>query len=111
MKPAIPASSQTHPDRELASSFTATQNSVTDPREQLVSFNASIVNSQAQLQTSVDELRRKKKDDDADRADLKTKMRGLEENKRQAEGARREAEKKLKLVEAERDRFLDGSKR
>ena len=92
--------------RELTSSLTAAQNSVTDLREQLVSFNASIANSQAQLQTSVDELRRKKKDDDADRADLKTKMRGLEENKRQAEGARREAEKKLKLVEAERDAIL-----
>lgn len=92
--------------RELASSLTAAENSVADLREQLASFNASIANSQAQLQTSVDELRKKKKDDDADRADLKIKMRGLEENKRQAEGARREAEKKLKSAEAKRDAIL-----
>lgn len=92
--------------RELTSSLTAAQKSVADLREQLASFNASIANSQAQLHISVEELRRKKKDDDADRADLKIKMRGLEENKRQAEGARREAEKKLKSVEAERDIIL-----
>jgi predicted nucleic acid-binding Zn-ribbon protein len=92
--------------REVTSSLTAAQTSVTDLREQLVTFNESIANAQAQLQASVDDLRKKKKDDDADRVDLKVKMRGLEENKRQAEGTRREAEKKLKAAESIRDAIL-----
>lgn len=92
--------------REMTSSLTAAQASVADLREQLVTFNESIANAQAQLQASVDDLRKKKKDDDADRVDLKVKMRGLEENKRQAEGARREAEKKLKAAESIRDAIL-----
>ncbi|KAJ9095037.1 hypothetical protein QFC21_005830 [Naganishia friedmannii] len=92
--------------RELTASLTKAQAVVKDYRDQLVTFNNNFANSQAQLQSSVDELRKKKKDDDADRADLKVKMRGLEENKRQAEGTRREAEKKLRSAEAIRDAIL-----
>ncbi|KAJ9115511.1 hypothetical protein QFC22_005269 [Naganishia vaughanmartiniae] len=92
--------------RELTTSLTKAQAVVKDYRDQLVTFNNNFANSQAQLQTSVDELRKKKRDDDADRADLKVKMRGLEENKRQAEGTRREAEKKLRSAEAIRDAIL-----
>lgn len=92
--------------RELTASLTQAQAVVKDYRDQLVTFNNNFANSQVQLQSSVDELRKKKKDDDADRADLRVKMRGLEENKRQAEGTRREAEKKLRSVEAIRDAIL-----
>ncbi|KAJ9105801.1 hypothetical protein QFC19_003368 [Naganishia cerealis] len=92
--------------RELTTSLTKAQAAVSDLQDQLSSFNNNFANSQAQLQTSVDELRKKKKDDDADRADLKIKMRGLEENKRQAEGTRRDAEKRLRAAEAIRDAIL-----
>ena len=92
---------------ELSSTLTAAQATVTDLREQLTAFNSTVANSQAQLQSAVDELRRKKKDEDADRADLKVKMKHLEENKRQAEGAKREAEKKLKTAVTLRDAVLE----
>lgn len=92
---------------DLSSSLAAAQATVTDLRDQLNAFNSTVAVSQAQLQTSVTELRRKKKDEDTDRADLKVKMKHLEENKRQAESARREAEKKLKTAVTMRDAVLD----
>lgn len=92
---------------ELSSTLTSAQATVADLREQLNMFNSTVANSQAQLQAAVDELRRKKKDEDADRADLKVKMKHLEENKRQAESAKREAEKKLKSAVTLRDAVLE----
>lgn len=55
------------------------------------------------LTTALDELRHRRKEDDAERQDLKTRTRSLEEQKRQAEGARKEAEKKLRTAESSRD--------
>ncbi len=88
---------------ELSSNLQAAQSAVSDLREQLDSLNANVEQSQRQLQVSLEELRRKKKDEDSDRADVKAKMKVLEENKRQAEGAKREAEKKLREAESTRD--------
>lgn len=50
------------------------------------------------LQTQLDELRARKKDEDAARLDLKVRMKTLDEHKRQAEGMKREAEKRLKAA-------------
>lgn len=50
------------------------------------------------LQTQLDEMRTRKKDEDATRLDVKGRMKTLDEHKRQAEGTRREAEKRLKAA-------------
>lgn len=55
------------------------------------------------LTSTLEELRNRRKEDDAERQELKSKTKSLEEQKRQAESARRDAEKKLRAVEALRD--------
>jgi hypothetical protein len=88
---------------DLVASLSGAQSATAELRDQLDSLNSTVASSQAQLQAVVDDLRRKKKEEDSDRTDLKTKMKHLEENKRQAESAKREAEKKLKTAEGKRD--------
>jgi hypothetical protein len=92
---------------ELNSTLAAMQSSLASMQESLSLFDTNVAHQQAQLQATVDELRNKKKTEDADRADLKVKMKTLEENKRQAESARREAEKKLKTAVTMRDAVLE----
>lgn len=86
---------------DLHSSLLSTQSIVQDLRTQITSFESSVAHRQ--LQTAVDSLRKRKKDEDSERAELKARMKGLEENKRQAEGVKRDAEKKLRSVESVRD--------
>lgn len=50
------------------------------------------------LQSQLDEMRTRKKDEDATRLDVKGRMKTLDEHKRQAEGTRREAERRLKAA-------------
>lgn len=86
---------------ELHASLLAAQTSAQDLRAQVASIESASAHSQ--LRSALDDLRKHKKEEDAERAELKARMRSLEENKRQAEGVRRDAEKKLKSVEGERD--------
>ncbi|KAK4686499.1 hypothetical protein P7C73_g3631, partial [Tremellales sp. Uapishka_1] len=87
----------------LKSDLAAAQSTLTDLQKQLLTHEESISDAHSHLQLSVDEIRQRRKDDDAERQELKVKTKSLEEQKRQAEGARREAEKKLKAVEGIRD--------
>lgn len=75
-------------------------------QSQLAAHDESVATAQAHLQSTVDELRQRRKEDDAERQDLKSKAKTLEDQKRQAEAARRESEKRLKSAESARDTLL-----
>ena len=87
----------------LKSDLTAAQAALADLQSQLLSHEESGTDSHARFSTTLEELRHRRKEDDADRQDLKSKTKSLEEQKRQAEAARRDAEKKLRVVEGVRD--------
>ena len=56
-----------------------------------------------QLQSQLEELRSRKRDEDAARLDVKGRMKTLDESKRHAEGTKREAERRLKVANGLRD--------
>lgn len=87
----------------LKSELASAQSVLAELQAQLDAHDESVSASQTHLQSTLDDLRRRRKEDDAERQDLKAKSKTLEDQKRQAEGARREAEKKLKAVESVRD--------
>jgi hypothetical protein len=57
------------------------------------------------LQAQLEELRGRKRDEDAARLDVKGRMKALDEHKRQAEATKREAERRLKQANVTRDNF------
>lgn len=81
----------------------AVSTAIEDLRSQIASLKGSTDSTQQQLQAQLEELRTRKKDDDAARADLKGRMKTLDEGKRSAEAAKREAEKRLKAAQQVRD--------
>ncbi|WWC64604.1 uncharacterized protein I303_107215 [Kwoniella dejecticola CBS 10117] len=90
----------------LKAELTAAQIILTDLQTQLTSHERSVSDAHGHLQRNLDDIRNRRKEDDAERQELKSRTKSLEEQKRQAEAARREAEKKLKAVEALRDGLL-----
>ncbi|KDQ21780.1 hypothetical protein BOTBODRAFT_26202 [Botryobasidium botryosum FD-172 SS1] len=91
---------------ELLKKLTSSQAATTDARNQLIAFQSSSSVSHANLQSTVDTHREKKREEDAARLDTKTRTKTLEENKRQAESNKREAERKLKAAQTARDRAV-----
>lgn len=87
----------------LKAELATAQSVLADLQAQLIAHNESVAASQAHLQSTVEDLRQRRKDDDAERQDLKSKAKTLEDQKRQAEGARRESDKRLKAAESIRD--------
>lgn len=79
------------------------QSAVLDLRSQLQSFQSNAFASHATLQATLDEHKARKRLEDSARADLKSRTKVLEDNKRQAETGKRDAEKKLKAAHAARD--------
>lgn len=59
--------------------------------------------SKKQLQIQLEELRSRKRDEDAARLDVKGRMKTLDESKRHAEGTKREAERRLKVANGLRE--------
>lgn len=51
------------------------------------------------MNSQLEALRTRKKEEDVSRSEIKTKMKSLDESKRQAEGVKKEAERKLKNIE------------
>lgn len=84
----------------LKAELTSAQSTLSDLKSQLQLHESS---TDSTLTSTLDELRNRRKEDDAERQELKSKTKSLEEQKRQAETARRDAEKKLRAVEALRD--------
>lgn len=87
----------------LKAELASAQSVLAELQAQLDAHDESVSAAQTHLQSTLDDLRRRRKEDDAERQDLKAKSKTLEDQKRQAEGARREAEKKLKSIESIRD--------
>ncbi|TYJ57234.1 hypothetical protein B9479_001966 [Cryptococcus floricola] len=91
----------------LKAELTTAQGVITDLQSQLSNHELSVQEAHAHLQSSLEDLRGRRKEDDAERQELKARTKVLEEQKRQAEGARREGEKKLRAVEGIRDGLED----
>ncbi|EIW72006.1 hypothetical protein TREMEDRAFT_58148 [Tremella mesenterica DSM 1558] len=81
----------------LKTDLTSIQSVLVDLRAQLAARDMNP--GDISLQNTLDELRHKRKEDDAERQEIKSRTKTLEEQKRQAEGARKEAEKKHRSVE------------
>jgi hypothetical protein len=79
------------------------QSAVLDLRSQLQSFQSNAFASHATFQATLDEHKARKRLEDSARAELKSRTKVLEDNKRQAETGKRDAEKKLKAAHAARD--------
>ncbi|KAL7409300.1 hypothetical protein BDY24DRAFT_419017 [Mrakia frigida] len=91
---------------ELHTAFLASQTSTADLRSQLGQSSAASEAAQSQLQASLDGLRLRKREEDNDRLEVKSRTKALEDGKRQAETGKREADKKLKVTEGLRDAVL-----
>ena len=87
----------------LKADLTKAQDALSELKNQLLSHEQSVSDAHASLQATLDDLRTKRKEDDAERSEIKSKTKSLEEQKRQAEAGKREAEKKLKMAEGARD--------
>lgn len=85
--------------RQIASAKT----SVAELRTQLTECQTSASQSRSILQQEVDAHRERKRQEDASKADLKTRTKNLEDSKRTAEGLKKEADKKLKSAQTTRD--------
>jgi len=85
--------------RQIASAKT----SVAELRAQLAECQTSASQSRSVLQQEVDTHREKKRQEDASKVELKTRTKNLEDLKRNAEGLKKEADKKLKVVQTTRD--------
>ena len=83
--------------------LTSAQSVLAELKAQLHSHEESVSSAHSHLQHTLDELRTRRKEDDAERQELKTRTKSLEEQKRQAEAAKRDAEKKLRAIETIRD--------
>lgn len=82
---------------------TAITAAIADLQQQLASLKISTDSTQQHLQLQLEELRTRKKDEDSLRADLKGRMKALDEGKRLAEAAKRDAEKRLKSAQSVRE--------
>ncbi|KAI0374161.1 hypothetical protein BV20DRAFT_988515 [Pilatotrama ljubarskyi] len=85
--------------RQISQSKTA----VHELRTQLADFRASASETHASIQNELDEQRKRKREEDAARAMLKTRTKTLEDSKRTAESSKRDAEKRLRAAESARD--------
>lgn len=85
--------------RQIASAKT----SVAELRAQLTECQTSASQSRSVLQQEVDAHREKKRQEDASKVELKTRTKNLEDLKRNAEGLKKEADKKLKVAQTTRD--------
>jgi hypothetical protein len=75
--------------------LSVSQSGVTDLRSQLASFEASATSAKCVLESEVQIQRAKKRNEDHVRLELKARIKALEEEKRSAEGVKREKEKSL----------------
>jgi hypothetical protein len=89
---------------EIIKQITASQNSLAEIHSQLTTFHSTSSASHSSLQSSLEEQRQKKREEDVARQELKSQTKALEDSKRQADSAKRDSEKKLKVVQSARDR-------
>ncbi|KAF8844323.1 hypothetical protein BDN67DRAFT_963068 [Paxillus ammoniavirescens] len=83
---------------EVLRQITASQASVNDLQNQLEEAQNAAIQSRSLLDTELDELRTRRREEDQKRADGRTRTKALEETRRIAETSKREAEKKMKAA-------------
>lgn len=111
-----PPSQQHHPPTALDQSpviidlleqLESTRNATSDLKAQLAQARASSASTASNLEAEIARARTTKKNEDAARVTLKTRTKSLDDARRHADGAKREAEKKLKAAESRRDHAND----
>ena len=88
---------------EVLRQITNSKESVLDIRTQLGECQLVTTRSHAILQCEVETYRERKQQEDAARLELKSRIKLLDDSKRGAEGAKRDAEKNLKAAQLVRD--------
>jgi hypothetical protein len=88
---------------EVLRQITNTKECVLDIRTQITESQLLTTRSHSVLQREVETYRERKQQEDAARLELKTRTKLLDESKRGAEGAKKDAEKSLRLVQLIRD--------
>ncbi|KAI5120340.1 hypothetical protein M0805_009416 [Coniferiporia weirii] len=88
---------------EILRQLTASQSALADLRTQLSDFHTTSASGRSALDEQLEKQRTQKRNDDAAKSELKIQTKTLEDQKRAAEGARRDAEKRLRMACAERD--------
>ncbi|KAF8493624.1 hypothetical protein JB92DRAFT_2796802 [Gautieria morchelliformis] len=110
--PDISASARTHASSthdqspiiaDILRQLDAACSATSDLHAQLAEFQDASDRAHASLQTEVDAARVMKRREDAGRAEVKARTKVLDDARRQADGSKREAEKKLKAATAARD--------
>ncbi|KAG8850363.1 hypothetical protein FRB96_000427 [Tulasnella sp. 330] len=91
---------------ELLKQLSTSQASISDLQAQLTTLTTTSTTQHQALQATLQSHRAKKQQDDQARNDLKARMKGFDDSKRTAETAKREAEKRLKAVQAKHDAAL-----
>ncbi|KZT10752.1 uncharacterized protein LAESUDRAFT_672224 [Laetiporus sulphureus 93-53] len=88
---------------EILRQITHSKTAVLDVHTQLSDVRAAAAASHATIQGDLDAQRERKRTEDAARAELKSRTKTLDDEKRAAEGGRRDAEKRLRAAEGARD--------
>lgn len=91
---------------EVLRQISASTASVQDLRTQYSEYQATASQSRQILTIELDSHRERKRQEDASRIELKSKTKQLDDQKRTAEGLKRDAEKKLKTARTTRDNAL-----
>lgn len=84
---------------ELLRQISQTQRTVLDLKAQLSDGKTATSQSRLHLQGNLDTQRDCRRQEDAIKVELKSRTKSLDDSKRQAEGLKREAEKKLRVVQ------------
>ncbi|KAH8119071.1 hypothetical protein DFH11DRAFT_1502066 [Phellopilus nigrolimitatus] len=96
---------------EILRQITASQTALSDFRTQLSDFHSTSASARAALNDELEKQRSRKRADDTSKTELKAQTKALEDQKRTAEGARRDAEKRLKAACTERDGVIARTER
>ncbi|CDO75659.1 hypothetical protein BN946_scf184941.g12 [Trametes cinnabarina] len=88
---------------EVLRQISQSKAAVVELSSQLTEFQSSAEKTRAIIQSELEEQRKRKREEDAARAELKTRTKTLEDRKRSAESSKREAEKRLRAAESARD--------
>lgn len=88
---------------EVLRQISLSKTTVHDLRTQLTEFQSASSQSHTSLQGEVDSYRERRRQEEASRAELKSRTKNLEDSKRHAEGHKRDAEKRLKVAQNARD--------
>ncbi|KAJ2922329.1 hypothetical protein H1R20_g14758, partial [Candolleomyces eurysporus] len=91
---------------EVLRQISASTAAVQDLRAQYSDYQKTANQSHETLNLELESCRERKRQEDASRSEMKTKTKQLDDQKRTAEGFKREAEKKLKAAQTTRDNTL-----